>query len=107
MDDEHPMPSVDRTLEKYQPKRKPAADLALSDIAQAPAALVPDYNKEAELEIRSSIKRYYDLVADYEAVRTENDRLRRRVHMLEEELGQNYLRAVMSLRNAELETPKG
>jgi hypothetical protein len=96
----------DRSLEKFIPKRTRQADLTLADIAKAPAALVPDYTKEAELEIRSSIKRYYDIVAELEGVRTENDRLRKRCQMLEEELGQNYLRAVMSLRNAELSPPK-
>jgi hypothetical protein len=96
----------DRTLQKFAPKRLRETELTLGDIAKAPSALVPDYTKEAEQEIRSSIKRYYDIVAELEGVRTENDRLRRRVQMLEEELGQNYLRAVMSLRNAEMSPPK-
>lgn len=101
-----PLERAEQTLDKYAPKRTRPPELTLADVAKAPAALVPDYSKEAEAEIRSSIKRYYDIVAELEGVRTENDRLRRRCQMLEEELGQNYLRAVMSLRNAEMEPPK-
>ena len=105
--EDSPVERAERTLEKYAPKRTREHNLTLADVAQAPTSLVPDYTREAEVEIRASIKRYYDVVAELEAVRTENDRLRRRCQMLEEELGQNYLRAVMSLRNAEMEPPKG
>lgn len=110
MNEDSPDPNVHErmqsALEKFAPKRRPAPELTLADVAKAPGALVPDYTREAEMEIRSSIKRYYDIVAELEAVRTENDRLRRRCQMLEEELGRNYLHALMSLRNAELEPPK-